>query len=261
MSGLTRKRSTLAMTALAVVLIFALGSDSWSSGTEDADTGIAPRWEFSFVRLAYTAHSSSWGRSERWLTDYPEADAFLVGGVRRMTRVNTRPEGIQLAIMDDALFDYPWIYAVEVGGWSLSDEEAARLREYLLRGGFLVVDDFHGTVEWAVFEEGMRKIFPDRSIVEIPRSDPVFHMVYDIDDEMQIPGVQFVRSGRTYEKDGYKPHWRGIYDDQGRLMVVINFNMDLGDSWEHADYPPYPWSYTNRGFMYGVNYIVYAMTH
>ena len=137
-------------------------------------------------------------------------------------------------------YDWPWLYAVEVGHWNLTDAQAKAMREYLLRGGFFMCDDFHGTEEWAVFIASMQRVFPDRPIVEIPNTDPIFHTIYDLDDRYQVPGAQYVRSHRTYEYDGYEPHWRGIYDDKGRLMVAICFDMDLGDSWEHADNPEYP---------------------
>ena len=175
--------------------------------------------------------------------------------MRRLTRIDAAEEGHYLSIMDESLFDYPWLYAVEVGGWILSEEEAARLRDYLLRGGFLIVDDFHGAREWAGFVESMHRVFPDRAIVEIPINDPMFHVAYDLDEQMQIPGIQSVYSGLTYERDGFTPHWRGIYDDKGRLMVVINFNMDLGDAWEHADAPEYALQYTTRAYKYAINYI------
>jgi hypothetical protein len=107
----------------------------------------------------------------------------------------------------------------------------------------------------------MQRVFPDRPIVDIPMDDPVFHAVYDMVDRVQIPGIVSLSTGVTYEKDGYNPEWRGIYDDQNRLMVVINFNMDLGDGWEHADVPQYSLKYTTRAYQYAINYIVYAMTH
>src|SRR5262249_38023845 len=142
----------------------------------------------------------------------------LLLGVRRLTRIATAGDGQYMSIMDDTLFDHPWLYAVEVGSWYLSDEEAARLRDYLLRGGFLVVDDFHGTREWANFTQNMHKVFPDRAIVDIPSNDAVFHVAYDLDERVQIPGIQSLYTGLTYERDGYTPYWRGIYDDEGRLM-------------------------------------------
>jgi hypothetical protein len=241
----------LALIALPIVV---LASDTTVNGPA------GPNAEFQFVRMQYTGTSLFGGR-ERWLTDWPEAEQHLIRGIKRLTRINTAEEGYYLTIMDDSLFDYPWIYAVEVGHWALTDEETARLREYLLRGGFLMVDDFHGTLEWAGFIQGIHRIFPDRAIVDIPPDDPVFHVAYDINEHVQIPGIQSLYSGRNYEKDGFTPHWRGIYDDEGRLMVVINFNMDMGDAWEHADVPEYSLLYTTRAYKYAIDYILYAMTH
>jgi hypothetical protein len=220
-----------------------------------------PFSEFRFVRLAYSDMSGGFGGRERWLTDWPEAEQHLMDGVRRLSRINADPEGIQLTIMDERLFDYPWVYAVEVGGWLLTETEAARLRDYLLRGGFLMVDDFHGSYEWEGFVQSMRRVFPDRPIVEIPLTDSVFHLQFDLDNSVQIPGIGAASRGVTYERDGTVPHWRGIYDDRGRLMVVINFNMDLGDAWEHADVPQYALMYTARAYKFAINYMLYAMTH
>jgi len=193
-------------------------------------------------------------------TDWPCAEDHLMEGVTRLTRVETGENRI-VAPIDDDIMNYPWIYAVEVGRWYLDETDAAHLREYLLRGGFLVVDDFHGSFQWDSFEESMRRVFPDRPIIEIPETDALLHILYDTDENIQIPGIQFLRSGRTYEQDGYVPHWRGIYDDEGRLMVAINWNMDLGDAWEHADVPEYPESMTALAYRYAINYIVYALTH
>jgi hypothetical protein len=112
-----------------------------------------------------------------------------------------------------------------------------------------------------VFFQSMHRVFPDRQIVDLANTDDIFHVVYDLNDRYQVPGAQFLRSGRTYEQDGYAATWRGIYDDHGRLMVAICHNMDLGDSWEHADNPEYPQQYSALGIRIGVNYVTYAMTH
>jgi hypothetical protein len=135
------------------------------------------------------------------------------------------------------------------------------MRDYLLRGGFFMCDDFHGTREWAQFMSSMKRVFPDRAVVEIDNKDPIFHVVYDLDSRYQVPGAQFLETGRIYEHDGFEPRWRGIYDDEGRLMVAICHNMDLGDSWEHADNPAYPERFSALGFRIGVNYVIYSMTH
>lgn len=258
MSGLTRIRPGLRIAAIVAAYAVALTADS---GSLPQGQVVGPDAEFRFIRLIYSGNGMMFGGRERWLTDWPDAEQHLLRGLRRLTRIDTAEEGSYLSIMDDRLFDYPWLYGVEVGSWVLSDEEAKRLREYLLRGGFLVVDDFHGSLEWAGFVQSMYRVFPDRTIVDIPPDDPVFHVAYDIDEHIQIPGIQSLYSGMTYERDGFTPHWRGIYDDDGRLMVVINFNMDLGDAWEHADVPEYALQYTTRAYKYAINYILYAMTH
>ena len=220
--------------------------------------------EFQFVRLAYSSNSygrGGWGRRQMWQTDWPDAEHHFSRGVDRLTRVAVAEQGRILSPLDEEIFDYPWIYAVEVGYWSLNDQEASHMRDYLLRGGFLMVDDFHGTYEWSAFVASMERIFPDRPIVDIPENDAAFHVIYDLDQRIQIPSRMFIYSGQTFEKDGYTPHWRGIYDDEGRLMVAINFNMDIGDAWEHADWPDYPENMTALAYRFGINYLIYAMTH
>ena len=217
--------------------------------------------EFHFVRLAYRESLYEPVGYGRWLTDWPDAEEHLLDGVRRLTLVDAAAEPRTVKLSDEGLFEQPWLYAVEVGSWSLDDAEAARLREYLLRGGFLMVDDFHGNREWRRFVAGMSRVFPDRPIVDVAPEDPVFHVVYDVDAQTQIPGISPVMNGVTHERDGVRPYWRGIYDDDGHLMVMINFNMDLGDAWEHADEPIYPLHFTTLAYQYAINYIVYAMTH
>lgn len=259
MTRVLNKRSGLRFLATVGVMGVALGSDTsqQSPGFEPSP----PTSEFTFVRLAYSDNALRFGGRESWLTDWPDAEQHLLSGVSRLTRIDTADEGHYLSIMDNSLFDYPLLYAVEVGKWALNDMEAVRLRDYLLRGGFLMVDDFHGSREWAGFTQSMYRVFPDRQIVDIPVQDPIFHVAYDLHDRVQIPGIQSLYSGRNYERDGFDPHWRGIYDDDGRLMVVINFNMDLGDAWEHADIPEYSLQYTTLAYKYTINYILYAMTH
>ncbi len=219
--------------------------------------------EFQFVRLAYTANRYGRGnwRREAWRTDWPEAEHHFLKGISRLTRVAAAEQGRILTPLDQSIYDYPWIYAVEVGYWHLNAQEAARIRDYLLRGGFLMVDDFHGSWEWSSFLASMQRIFPDRPIIDIPENDEAFHVIYDLDQRIQIPSLQIIYSGQTWEKGGYTPHWRGIYDDDGRLMVAINHNMDIGDAWEHADWPEYPENMTALAYRFGINYLIYAMTH
>ena len=244
-------------------------------GWEYSDFPRPPDWqvagEWTFARLMYPPipggrrrrGSGDWRDGySNWTIDYPRSDRHLSAAVRRLTRLQTRSVE-QPVNPDDAdeIYNWPWLYGVEVGHWDLTDQQAAKLRDFLRRGGFFMCDDFHGTREWEVFIASMQRVFPDRPIVEIDNKDPIFHTIFDLDDRYQVPGAQFIRSGRTYEYDGFEPRWRGIYDDQGRLMVAICHNMDLGDSWEHADNPEYPEKYSALGLRIGINYIVYAMTH
>jgi hypothetical protein len=148
-----------------------------------------------------------------------------------------------------------------MGDWKLTDDQVKKLRDYLLRGGFLMLDDFWGTVEWGRFEETMKAVFPDRPIVEIDNEDAIFHSVYDLDDRYQIPGQWALARRTTFRADGNHAYWRGIYDDNGRLLVAMCFNSDVGDSWEWADDPRYDEKYSALGIRIGVNYVVYAMTH
>lgn len=221
------------------------------------------RTEFVFARLEYPQLNvgGTWGRRGSWSTDYPKADRQFVIGLKRLSRIHARSMEEVVSLDDDRIFNYPWVYAVEVGHWELTTEQAARMREYLLRGGFLMVDDFHGTLEWEIFTAGMSKVFPDRPVVDIPNGDAINHVVYDIADRFQIPGIQYLYTGRESEYDGYEPHWRAIYDDKGRIMVAICHNSDLGDAWEHADEPMYPEKWTSRAYRMTLNYITYAMTH
>jgi len=234
--------------------------------------------EFVFARLMYPwngwgfHYGSDWTQgSSNWTIDYPRSDRHLSTALARLTRISVRSVEQPINLdTDDDVFNYPWLYAVETGHWELTPEQITKFREFLLRGGFFMCDDFHGSDEWQVFLETMQKVFPERSIVEIGNKDQIFHGVFDLDDRYQVPGAQFIRSRSVCEKcaTSYPPgiggdvaHWRGIYDDHGRVMVAMCHNMDLGDSWEHADDPVYPEKYSALGMRIGINYIVYSMTH
>jgi hypothetical protein len=226
--------------------------------------------EWTFARLMYPSLPGvGWGRGRdwrmggtSWTIDYPRADRHVAEAVSRLSRVDARSVEQPVNLDDgDEVFYWPWLYVVEPGTWDLTDAQAAKLREYLLRGGFLMADDFHGTQEWALFMRSMQRVFPDRPVVDIPDDDPIFHTVYDLSDRVQIPGEQYLYTGRIYERDGYEARWRGIYDDHGRLMVAICHNMDLGDAVEHADNPHFPEHYSAMAMRIFINYIVYSMTH
>jgi hypothetical protein len=220
--------------------------------------------EYTFARLRYPSFRGGamyWSARGNWTVDYPKADRQFVQGVRRLSRIHTKSVETVVDLETDEIFNYPWVYVVEPGHWDLPEKQAAKLREYLLRGGFLMTDDFHGTFEWGIFTASMSKVFPERPIVDIDNKDPIFHVLYDLDERFQVPGIIMFYTGRTYEYDGTEGKWRGIYDDNGRLMVGICHNMDLGDAWEWADHPQYPERYASLAYRVGINYIIYAMTH
>jgi hypothetical protein len=233
--------------------------------------------EFHFIRMEYAdlpQYHRGFGFSSRagrgagwWMMDWPDAEEHFTTGVRRLTRIDAG-EPRHLPLTDNAIFDHPWLYATQVGWWDLSDLEAARLREYLARGGFLVVDDFYGPEQWEVFRRTMDRVLPGRPILEMPESDAAMHVLYDIQagDRTFIAGTRHLRrgpGGRTVAQQpaGTVPTWRAIYDGRDRMVVAINFNVDVADAWEYADWPEYPEQMTTLAYRYGINYIVYAMTH
>jgi Domain of unknown function (DUF4159) len=266
-----RKRAVILLVLSAISVLgfqFGGGRGRFRERDEDlilpADAGEKTEW--AFARLRYPNYGGfgtgrgGWGRGS-WSTDAPKADRQFVQGVRRLTRLHTRSVEQVVDLDSDEVYNWPWIYGVEVGHWGLTDPQVKKLRDYLRRGGFLMVDDFHGTREWAVFIESMTKVFPERPIVELQNSDAIFHVIYDLDQRVQVPGIAALSRGVTYEYDGYEPRWRGIYDDKGRVLVAICHNMDLGDAWEWADSPQYPEHFASLAYRIGVNYIVYSMTH
>jgi hypothetical protein len=183
--------------------------------------------------------------------------------VRRLTRIHVRSVEQPVNLDEGDAYDWPWLYAVQVGEWGLTGVQGQELREYLLRGGFFMADDFHGNAEWAEFESRIRKALPEFPIREIDDGDPIFHTVYDLDQRIQVPGEAHLRAGYKSNNgpSSRGAHWRGIYDDKGRIIVAISYNSDIGDAWEWADDPRYPAKFADLAIRLGVNYIVYAMTH
>ena len=219
-----------------------------------------PRGEFTFARLIYDGN----GWRSSWTTDYPKADEQFIVGLRDWVRssLDVSDDPVAISMQDPQIFKYPFIYAVEPGGMELSEDDAARLREYLVRGGFLILDDFWGEYEWQNVQEQMRKVFPEFPIKELPLDHPLFHCYFDIDEVVQVPNVSnAIYYGRTDEKGGIVPHFDAIVDEEGRVMVFIARNSDNGDAWEWIDEPRYPLKYGLAAYRLGMNVIVYAMTH
>lgn len=218
--------------------------------------------EFHFTRAVYSSGLSGFGRGRSWATDFPKADQQFLYLVQRTLALLQPDEAENPRLLTDPeLRKFPWLYMLEVGNMSLTAEEVEGLRSYLLAGGFLVVDDFWGTWEWANFESEMRRVFPTREIIDIPIEHEIFRSFYNIEEILQVPSINNAIWGRTWEQDGTVPYVRGILDDDGRIMVVINWNTDLGDAWEWAESPDYPFEYSSFAYKLGVNYIIYSMTH
>ncbi len=246
-------------------------------GVEYFSFELPPDWqdkgEWAFARLMYPPgpNDGYGGRFDGdfrqglslWTQDYPRADRHFSQAVRRLTRIQVRPVEQSVMLEDgDEAYNWPWLYAVQVGEWGLTEQEAKVMREYLLRGGFFMADDFHGDYEWDMFLKRIRLVFPDRPIVDIPESDPILHTVFELTDRFQIPGAEHLYEGcKNCRAGGQGAHWRGIYDDKGRIMVAISYNSDVGDAWEYADDPRYPEKFSGLAIRVGVNYLTYAMTH
>jgi len=241
-----------------------------------------PEWEndpefakdvFTFVRIRYGSYGGGGYYGGRrhgggWRTDWPASDLNFSFRLQQLTSLKVDPEPRYMPLTDPELFDYPFIYLVEPGALAFSEDEVEALRRYLTNGGFLMVDDFWGEEEWYNFYVEIRRVFPDREPQELPLKHPIFHCVYDLEEKPQIPSIGHAQqgrySGRTWERpDAETPHYKAIFDDDGRMMVVICHNTDLGDGWEREGEDPWYFHAFSEKYAYplGINIVVYAMTH
>jgi hypothetical protein len=237
--------------------------------TSDPSTSGASFGEYTFVRTIYQSPMRGYGRrgygygGGTWTTDYPEADNNFIVGLREWAGTNLkiapRPEALE--ILDDRIFDYPILYVVEPGFMELSPEQAARLREYLMRGGFIFLDDFWGEYEWDNVQEQFHKIVPEYEIKDLPLSHPIFHSYLDVEEVVQVPNIYNAQRGVTSEKGGIVPHYMGVENKNGRLVAFIARNCDLGDAWEWINDPSYPVKYGLPAYKVGINVVIYAMSH
>lgn len=224
------------------------------------------QFEFYFTRAMYSDDFSIGDElGGSWSIDYPKADRHFLLALDRLSAVDASPAENAVKLTDPQLLELPFIYALEVGAMQLNDAEIEALRDYLLAGGFLFIDDFWGSFAMSSFSEQMQRVFPDRELVDIPTTHPLFHVIFDIDEIIQVPnlhnGIEYDRKGITHEADGKEPRVQGIFDDDGNLMVLVNWNTDLGDAWEWADNPQYPSHFSTYAVSLGMNVLIYAMTH
>ncbi|MEX2465928.1 MAG: DUF4159 domain-containing protein [Gemmatimonadota bacterium] len=262
------------VTVWVVALVGALAAGALVPGATDAiDARSYPtveevpgRHAFYWTRGIYSSDSGGgyygWGRSDAWATDFPKSDRQFVTVLKRLVRLDVQEHENAIRLDDPLLRRFPVLYMVEVGDMDLGNTEVEGLRGYLDAGGFLIIDDFWGSREWAGFAENIHRVLPDKAIVDLPLDHPIFSAYYDIRDVKQVPARGRGVGGRpAAECRGCEATVRGIFDDDGRLMVIINWNTDLGDAWEWAEDPIYPLEYSTYAYQMGANMIVYAMSH
>jgi len=253
----------------------------WRRGGYDSgyyDRQGVPEWQndpefkedvFTFVRIQYQSYDGGYGRrGGRWRTDWPASDLNFSFRLQQLTSLKVNPTPVILELTDPKLFRYPFIYIVEPGALTFTEPETKALRRYLENGGFLMVDDFWGEDEWYNFHYEIRRVFPNRELVELPLDHAIFHCVYDLKIKPQIPSINHAfggrYEGRTWERpDAQTPYYKAIYDDDGRMMVIVCHNTDLGDGWEREGEDPWYFREFSEKYAYplGINIVTYAMTH
>lgn len=214
-----------------------------------------------YERGPFGSGRGDWRRGgTAWTVDYPQGDRTFASLLERLTELDVRAveQAVNLDAGDDA-FNWPFLISGLVGSWNLTDNQARKLREYLLKGGFLLCDSFYGEYEWEGFMKTLKRVFPSHPVVDLPDDHVIFQTPFDLSDKRQIPTWQYLPLG--YREGGDTPHWRGILDDHGRVMVMIAFNNDIADGWQRADDPGYPQLEANLAIRLGVNFAIYALTH
>jgi hypothetical protein len=289
-AGVTMRQNAIRWTVLASVLALGLSSvmaylqPPWGRSGRGEGSGSmvnrngVPSWDidpnfksdvFTFARVRYSdGYGRGWGRGGgKWLTDYPDSDLNFSLRLQQLTSMKVNPEPVVVEFTDRDLFDYPFLYLIEPGDMLLSPEEVNGLRRYCLNGGFLMVDDFWGDDEFMNFYREIKKAFPDREPVEVPIEHAIFQCVYPLKEKPQVPSIHAFYRGYSYEprygSDTSKASYKAIYDDNGRIMVFICHNTDLGDGWEReGDNHEYFQKYAvAKSYPMGINIVTYAMTH
>ena len=243
-----------------------------------------PRWTnapgfekdvFTFARVRYKRNPDAAWRAGYCFIDFPDSDLDLSYRLQQLTSLRVDPDGRVVSLTDPELFKYPWVYMVEPGALLLEDDEVGALRNYLLNGGFLMVDDFWGTRQWDNFATEMRRVFPGREFRELEMTHPIFKCVFDLSgkrkNDLQTPnfdtGERSQDTGITWEthegEECTDVHIRALFDDKDRMMVIACHNTDNGDGWEREQEFQYFFREFSekRAYPLGINIVFYAMTH
>jgi Domain of unknown function (DUF4159) len=274
-------RAFVAATLLALLLVAAAGAQDpfqWRRGgfrREPPRFATAESFDggFSFCRLMYNSYTREAG-GQGWWTDYPDADRNFSIRLSELTKTrvsrqsNGEPNHVVVQATDDALFQCPFVEIEDAGTAEFSDDEVVRLRQYLLKGGFLWSDDFWGPAAWDSWVSELARILPpaDYPVVDIPHDHAIFRMQFEVSAIPQIPSIQFWRtnSGETSERgpDSAQVHFRGVSDQHGRLMVLMTHNTDISDAWEReGEDPRFFYQFSPNGYAVGINVLLYSMTH
>lgn len=277
MSSLSRScQLGICLLALAILDANDCGAQSSNVRRELSTTSDLPVWRvdqqyahdiFTFVRIQYDS-AGGYGRGgSSWRNDHPDSEINFSLRLQQLTSMQVAPRPEVFRLTDPAILDYPFLYMNGVGSLSLSEAEGQSLRRYLQNGGFLMLDDFWGDWEWQVVEGQLRRALPEWRPQQLPLSHEIFHVVYDFRQFPQVPGIRHWRAGRNYEDHGpgseRGPNFQGIFDQQGRLVVLLCHNNDLGDGWEREgeDAEYFQEFAVKSSYPMGLNIVVYAMTH
>lgn len=218
---------------------------------------------FTFARVQYTSMGQQWGQPQ-WSVDYPDSDLNLSYRLKELTSLEVNPLPVIVRFDSPEIFDYPFVYLIEPGLISLTIDEIEGFRRYIERGGFVMVDDFWGEREWQVFEREMARVFPDRKLEDVPLDHEIFNLVYQLKEKPQIPSIGHFRMGYTSDRwDAEHANYRCMKDDDGRIVVMVCHNTDLGDGWEREGEDSTYFNRFSEKFAYplGINIVMYAMTH
>jgi hypothetical protein len=273
---MTRRQRSTAFLLLVATIAVASAGEAQRRGRLGPSVRIATLdsfdGDFHFCRIAFRGNRG--GDGGGWGVDYPRADINLSIRLSELTktRVSMTPDGepnsLVVTLTDEALFHCPFVMMTEVGAAYFDEEEAASLRQYLLKGGFLWADDFWGSYAWSAWAIEFAKVLPPGQYParDLPLDHPLFRQMFVISKVPQIPSINFWAGsgGDTSERgsDSAVPHARGVFDTEGRMMVLLTHNTDIGDSWEReADDPEYFLRFSVDGYALAVNVLLYALTH